>query len=112
MTAQGFTDQGRATADILIAGEFPRVARLVTVTGGSYKRGAVLSKSDDTYSLCSDTPEVILAEDVDATSEDKQLVVYLTGEFNLSALMAGVDVSTLVDGLCAKSIFVKQNQSY
>ena len=112
MTAQGFTDHGSTTADILIAGEFPRVAQLVTVSGSSFKRGAVLSKANNKYKLCSSAPEAILAEDVDATSEDKQAVVYLTGEFNLSALTAGVDVSTLIDDLRAKSIFVKQNQSY
>lgn len=42
MTVQGFTDQGSTTADTLLAGEFPRVSELATITGGSYKRGTVL----------------------------------------------------------------------
>ena len=45
MTAQGFTDLGSTSADNLLAGEFPRVSKLVTVTGGKYERGTILSKS-------------------------------------------------------------------
>lgn len=53
-----------------------------------------------------------MAENVDATTEDKKAVVYLTGEFNLSALKANGDVESLIDKLRAKSIFVRQNQTY
>lgn len=72
MTVQGFMDQGSTTADTLLAGEFPRVSELATITGGSYTRGTVLKASDDALTICgaSDTPEAILAEAVDATSED------------------------------------------
>lgn len=114
MTVQGFTDQGSTIADNLLAGEFPRVSELATITGGSYTRGTVLKASGDALTICgaSDTPEAILAEAVDATSEDKQAVIYLTGEFNLAALNAGVDVSTLIDKLRDKSIFIKTNQAY
>ncbi len=112
MTVQGFTNQGETTADNLLAGEFPRVSVLATITGGKYERGTILSKSDDAYTICTSDPEAVLAEAVDATSEDKQAVVYLTGEFNSSALKASVEVSTLIDKLRAKSIFVKSNQPY
>lgn len=112
MTVQGFTDQGLTKADTLLAGEFPRVSRLATITGGTYTRGTILSKSDGKYTLCSDNPEAILAEDTDASDEDKEAVVYLTGEFNASALKASVDVDSLTDKLRAKSIFVKSNQAY
>ena len=112
MTVQGFTDQGFTIADNLLAGEFPRVSIVATITGGSYEKGTVLSKSDDKYTICSDEPEAILAETVDASSKDKQAVIYLTGEFNLAALNAGVDVSTLIDKLRDKSIFIKTNQAY
>ncbi|GEM_PF-4956312 len=54
--------------------------------------------------------EAVLAETVDASAEDKQAVIYLTGEFNASALKASVDVATLKDKLRDKSIFVKTNQ--
>ena len=112
MTAQGFTDLGATQADNLLAGEFPRVSILATITGGKFERGTILSKSDEIYTICADEPEAILAETVDATEEDKQAVLYLTGEFNSSALKASVEVSTLIDKLRAKSIFVKSNQPY
>lgn len=44
MTAQGFTDQGSTTSDNLLAGEFPRIAELTTVSGGKYARGTILGK--------------------------------------------------------------------
>lgn len=117
----GCKDEGSTTADHLLAGEFPRVTKLVTITGGDYKRGAVLGKisADDKYTIAksdaqdgSKTPEAILAEDVDAT-DDAQAIVYLTGEFNSSALTVGtgLTVDAIQDDLRAKSIFVKTNQS-
>ena len=116
MTVQGFTDLGSTTADNLIAGEFPRVSELATITGGNYARGTVLKASDDALTICgaSDTPEAILAEAVDASSEDKQAVVYLTGEFNTAALIvaSGASASGLKAKLRAKSIFLKNNQAY
>ena len=110
MTVQGFTDQGSTTADTLLAGEFPRVSELATITGGSYTRGTVLKASGDALTICSasDTPEAILAEAVDATSEDKQAVVYLTGEFNSAALTvaSGASADGLKAKLRAKNIFI------
>ena len=44
MTAQGFTDQGETKADNLLAGEFPRIVELATVSGGKYARGTILGK--------------------------------------------------------------------
>ena len=58
------------------------------------------------------TPEAVLAENVDASEEDKQAVVYLTGEFNKTALKANADIDTLIAKLRAKSIFIKNNQLY
>ena len=117
MTVQGFTDQGEAKADNLFAGEFPRVAVLATITGGKFERGTVLGflsggLVDGKMTISKVSPEAILAESVDASTEDKKAVVYLTGEFNLSALKANADVESLIDKLRAKSIFVRQNQTY
>ena len=123
MVAQGFKDQGKTTADNLLAGEFPRVATLVTISGGDYKRGMILGKitTSKKYIACasaasdgSEKASAILAETVDASSEDKQAVVYFTGEFNSAALTAGTGntVAGLEDDLRAKSIFLKTNQSY
>lgn len=117
MVAQGFDIQGETKADNLLAGEFPRVAVLATISGGKFERGTVLGfKSggllDGKMTISKVAPEAILAENVDASTEDKKAVVYLTGEFNLSALKANGDVESLIDKLRAKSIFVRQNQAY
>lgn len=117
MTVQGFKDQGETKADNLLAGEFPRVAVLATISGGKFERGTILGfrsggLSDGVMTISKIAPEAILAETVDASTEDKKAVVYLTGEFNLSALKANTDVESLIDKLRAKSIFVKSNQAY
>ncbi len=121
MTVQGFTDQGSTKADNLLAGAFPLVSELVTITGGTYAKGTILGQitesgkytiatqaaSDGSQNACA-----ILAEAVDASSADAQAVVHLTGEFNAAALTAGTGLT--VDGLKAdlraKSIFIKTNQ--
>ena len=56
----------------------------------------------------------VLTETVDASAEDKQAVVYLSGEFNSAALSVGegYTVAGLVDILRVKSIFIKNNQPY
>ena len=118
MTVQGFTDQGETKADNLLAGEFPRVSILVTISGGKFERGTVLglknggSVYDGQLTISTNAPEAILAENIDASTEDKQAVVYLTGEFNQSALKAGTDIAALTTKLRAKSIFIKNNQAY
>lgn len=117
MTAQGFKDQGETKADSLLAGEFPRVAMLATITGGKFERGTVLGIKDGTFpsarlTISTSAPEAVLAENIDASTEDKQAVVYLTGEFNKAALKANAEIDTLISKLRAKSIFVKENQSY
>jgi hypothetical protein len=114
MTVQGFTDQGETGTDNLLAGEFPRVSVLATITGGQFTHGTVLQVSDSgTYTICTDTPEAVLAEDVDASEDTKQAVIYLTGEFNKAALKATSAIDdTLIAKLRTKSIFVKANQAY
>lgn len=123
MTVQGFTDQGSTTADNLLAGEFPRVTVLATISGGKFERGAILGKitASGKCTICTSaatdgSKDVygILAETVDASAEDKQAVVYLSGEFNSAALNVGegYTIAELADALRAKSIFVKTNQAY
>lgn len=116
MVAQGFTDQGETKADNLLAGEFPRVAILATITGGNYARGTVLKQTNDVFTICgaSDKPMAILAEAVDASSEDKDAVVYLSGEFNANALIvaSGATVAGLTEKLGDRGIYVKTNQAY
>ena len=123
MTAQGFTDQGSTTSDNLLAGEFPRIAELATVSGGKYARGTILGKitTSGKCTICTSAATdgskdayAVLAEAVDTSEEDKQAVVYLTGEFNTAALTvgSGLTVDGLKDALRAKSIFIKNNQAY
>ena len=121
MTAQGFTDQGETKADNLLAGEFPRIVELATVSGGKYARGTILGKitASGKCTICTSAATegakdayAILAEAVDTSEKDKQAVVYLTGEFNAAALTvgSGLTVDGLKDALRAKSIFI--NQAY
>ena len=81
-----------------------------------YNRRMGVIDSSGSLTICgtSDTPEAILAEAVDATSEDKQAVVYLTGEFNSAALTvaSGASADGLKAKLRAKNIFIKTNQAY
>jgi hypothetical protein len=120
--AEGFTDQGRFTPDNLIAGEFPRVSRHVTVTGNTMLPiGSVLGRitDDGRYQLSkakatdgSENPDVILAENVDTTDGDQQALVYLAGEFNIHALHLGEGhtIDSIQESLRLRSIFLRNNQ--
>jgi hypothetical protein len=122
MPASGFTNQGTYQPDNLIAGEFPRVARKVTIgTGANLVAGAVLGKitASGKYILSasaaadgSQTPDAILGEDAAAASADVQAVVYFSGEFNELALTFGVGhtASSTRAGLKDKSIYLTTNQ--
>lgn len=105
--------------DNLFAGDFPRVERNVVVAsgGGVLGRGAVLGRitSGGKYLLSlsaasdgSQTPDAILAHDIDATSADADAVVYFTGEFQPEELTIGADhtAASIRVGLRAKSIFI------
>jgi hypothetical protein len=120
--AEGFNDQGQYKPDNLIAGEFPRVSRYVVVTGKTMlQRGSVLGRitDDNRYQLStakatdgSESPEVILAETVDTTHDDQQVLVYLAGEFNTHALHLGEGhtIDSISQPLRLRSIFLRQNQ--
>lgn len=123
MTAQGFTDQGTCTPDNLIAGEYPRVERVVTIANSAaLTKGAVLGKitASGKYQLSasaagdgSETPDAILAEDADASAADVEAVVYFSGEFNESALSLGTGhtVDGVRAGLRDKNIYLRKNQA-
>jgi len=120
--AQGFTDQGSFNPDDnLIAGEYPRISRKITITGGDYKLGSVLGQitASGKYTLSasaatdgSQTPDAILAEDIDATSADKQAIAYFSGLFNEKKLTLGTGhtIASITQGLRGKNIYLKQNQ--
>ena len=121
--ASGFTNQGEYKPCNLLAGEYPRIERIITIASGSaLTKGSVLGRvtasgkfilSEGDATDGSETPDAILAEDVDASEEDKQAVVYFSGEFSENALTLGGSF-TLDDiraGLRSKSIFLRKNQS-
>lgn len=121
--ASGLTDQGEYKPCNLIAGEYPRIERIITIASGSaLTKGSVLGRvtASGKFSLSasdagdgSETPDAILAEDVDASAEDKQAVVYFSGEFNETALTLGNGhtLESIRAGLRSKSLFLRKNQS-
>lgn len=120
--AEGFTNQGDYTPDNLLAGEYPRIERLVTIAAGAdLAKGAVLGRitasgkfklSASASSDGSQTPDAILAEKASAAGADVQAVVYFSGEFNENALVLGVGhtLDTVRLPLKAKSIYLRANQ--
>ncbi len=122
MTAEGFTSQGSFTPDNLIAGEYPRVERVVTIaSGANLTKGAVLGKitASGKYKLSasasadgSEVPDAILAETATAASADVQAVVYFAGEFNELALTLGTGhtAASIKAGLRDKNIYLRANQ--
>ena len=121
--ASGFTNQGEYKPCNLLAGEYPRIERIITIASGSnLAKGAVLGRitasgkfvlSAAGASDGSETPDAILAETVDASAEDKQAVVYFSGEFNENALQIGTGhtLESIRAVLRSKSIFLRSNQS-
>jgi hypothetical protein len=119
----GFNDQGEYVPCNLLAGEFPRVERLVTIVSGqNLTRGSVLGKitasGKFTLSLTasgdgSEIPDAVLAEDIDASAGDAQAVVYFSGEFNTKALTlgAGHTIESISTPLRSKNINLRQNLS-
>ena len=121
--AEGLKDQGSYKPCNLVAGEYPRIERIITIASGSaLTKGSVLGRvtASGKFSLSasdagdgSETPDAILAEDVDASAEDKQAVVYFSGEFNETALTLGNGhtLESIRAGLRSKSLFLRKNQS-
>lgn len=122
MTASGFTSQGSYSPENLIAGEFPRVARKVTVaSGANLAQGSLLGKitASGKYILSlsaaedgSQAPDAILAEPANAASADVQAIAYFSGEFNELALTFGTGhtADSTRAGLRNLSIFLTKNQ--
>lgn len=116
MTAS-FKTEGTYTPDNLLAGNAHLlVGRKVTVlTGQVLPRGAVLGliSASGKYKLSasaatdgSQTPDLILAEAVDATAADTTVLAYERGDFNSNALTLGTGhtVASVREGLRAKGI--------
>lgn len=115
--AASFKTEGTYTPDNLLAGNAHLlVGRKVTVLQGQVlPRGAVLGliTASGKYVLSasaaadgSQTPDLILAEAVDATSADTTVLAYERGDFNSNALTLGTGhtVASVREGLRAKGI--------
>ncbi len=103
----------------IFASDYPakRLAITIASGAGSLIAGTVLGKvtasgkyvkSASASSDGSQTPLVILTEDVDATSADKVSVAYETGDFVESFLILGTGhtIASIRDGLRARGIFI------
>lgn len=110
--------------DKLIAGNAHLlVAKKVTlISGQNLVRGAVLGKitASGKYNLSlsgasdgSQTPDLILAEDCNASGGDKEALAYSRGDFNINALTIGTahTAASIAEGLRAKGIVLVPAQS-
>lgn len=117
MTYASFATEGTYSPDALVAGNHELlVGRKVTIiTGQVLTRGTVLgkitasSKYNKSLSAAVDgsqVPDLILAEDVDATAADITVLAYARGDFTTNALAigAGHTVASITEGLRAKGI--------
>ena len=61
----------------------------------------------------SQTPDLILAEDCDASGGDKTALAYSRGDFNANALTLGTahTVASILDGLRAKGVVIINAQA-
>jgi hypothetical protein len=117
-TKAKFETLGTNAEDNLLAGNAHLlVGRKITIASGQgvLKRGTVLGKitasgkyvkSLSASSDGSQTPDLILAEDVDATSADAIGLAYARGDFAAQALTLGTahTVASITEGLRAKGI--------
>jgi hypothetical protein len=120
--ASGVTTQGVFTPENLIAGEFPRIQRIQTISGGQVlPQGAVLGRISATgmYVLSiaeatdgSEMPVAVLAQPVDASSADVEGHVFLTGEFNAHALTlgSGHTLASVTESFRTRSLFIRTIQ--
>lgn len=116
-------DQGEYVPDNLFAGHYPRISRFVTIaSGANLKKGSVLGRitASGKFALSlsaanngSETPDAILAEDIDTTSGDARAAVYFSGEFNEKILTLGAShsIDSIKPGLRGKSIYLRSNQA-
>ena len=100
----------------LLANDDDITTRKVTIVGGAaHVRGEVIGKitASGKYALSaaaaadgSETPDLVLAEDVDATGGDREAIAYETATVVSTALIlgAGHTVASIREGLRGKGI--------
>lgn len=110
--------------DNLIAGNHDELVgeKITLLSGQNLVRGAVIGKvtasekykislADDT--IGSETPDLILAEDCDASAGDKQALAYSRGDFIAQALTIGTGhtIASIKEGLRVKNIILINTQA-
>ncbi|WP_274426754.1 head decoration protein [Chelativorans sp. YIM 93263] len=99
-------------------GTFPVMTRKITVASGAgeLKRGTVLGRvtANDKFLTAidgagdgSETPECILAADIDATAADVDTLAYYTGGYDASKLTFGAGITVAI----AETAFAKAGRS-
>lgn len=110
-----FSETTFAPDRLLLDGPPPVEYSITLISGQDLSRGAVLGKitSSGKYTLSlsaaddgSETPDLILAEDCDASGGDKVTVAYATGRFDENEVTLGADhtVDSVREGLRVKGI--------
>lgn len=112
------------TPDQLIAGEFDDLVaeKITVISGQNLVRGAVLGKitASGKYNLSlsaasdgSQTPDLVLAEDIDASGGDKVALAYSRGDFNAQKLVIGTahTIASIKEGLRVKNIILINSQN-
>lgn len=112
------------TPDQLIAGEFDDLVaeKITVISGQNLVRGAVLGKitASGKYNLSlsaasdgSQTPDLVLAEDIDASGGDKVALAYSRGDFNAQKLTIGTGhtIASIKEGLRVKNIILINSQN-
>lgn len=118
-TAAKFATEGVFPSDNLIAGNahLLNAKKVIVISGQNLVRGAVLGKitASGKYALSvsaaddgSQTPDLILADDCDATSADQTALAYSRGDFGDIALTigAGHTLASIAEGLRVKGITI------
>ena len=109
--------------DNLIAGNHDELVgeKITLLSGQNLVRGAVLGKvtASSKYKISlaadtigSETPDLILAEDCDASAGDKQAIAYSRGDFIAQALTIGTGhtIASIKEGLRDKNIILFNSQ--
>ena len=119
-----FTSTSSVAPDSLIIRDgMPVNSRSITlISGQNLTRGAVLGRitASGKYTLSlsaavdgSQTPDLILAEDTDASGGDKTTTAYESGAFNQDKLVLGAShtLASIQEGLRAKNLVLKKVQT-
>jgi hypothetical protein len=112
-------EQATYSPDNLVAGEYDDLVgeKITVISGQNLVRGSVIGKitASGKYNLSlsaaadgSQTPDLILAEDCNATSGDKTAIAYSRGDFNAQKLTIGTGhtIASIKEGLRVKNIIL------